>query len=300
MKKKGNGPTSNFLSETVHLAGHFPGEVGRTMEDEFAGLLDRLGYEVLRKRDIKSGIDIIAKFTGEPAKPELPKKCTLLKPAFSPKGTTAFSLKRGDFVESDVDELIKKIQRARTLDDEIPKSIEGGIMVTNYTRTETELDKLHSKGVHCWDGRRLIFYAAKARTVSELAFKGPVREVAIESLNNASYIIQTETLPRAILANIAVLIDDHNKNLMVSYDHTKNILAFVYNKSLKPIVESSQLDVQALFKIHILGIAEKTLVEQAYADYALKEESSHPQVVLSAVPTILQYGAAPWTALFQL
>jgi hypothetical protein len=300
LKEKENGHISNFLSETIHLAGHFYPEVGRAMEDEFADLLDRLGYSVLRKRDIKSGLDIIANFVGEPAKPKFSNKCILRKPSFAPKNTTAFSLKREDFTEADVSELVEKTQKAKNSDDEVLKSIEGAIIVTNYTKTEDELDKLLSKSVYCWDGRRLIFYAAKARTISDLAFKGPVEEVVIESFGNATYIIQKETLPRAILTNVAVFIDDHNKKLMVSYDHIKNILTYVYDHSFKKIVESTQLDVQALFKIHVLGIAEKALVEKAYIDYAVKEESAHPQVVFSAVPTIFQYGSAPWTALLQL
>jgi hypothetical protein len=281
------------------LAGHFYPEVGRAMEDDFADLLDRLGYSVLRKRDVKLNIDIVANFGGKPVKPSFPNECILLKPPFAPQGVTAFSLKRGDFTETDVKELIDKTKKAKGTDDETLRSITGAVIVTNYTKTEGELDKLVSKGVHCWDGRRLIFYAAKARTVSELAFKGPVREVAIESFSNSTYIIQKETLPGAILTNIAVFIDDHNQKLMVGYEHVKNVLSYIYDHSLKPIVESSQLDVQAVVKIHVLGIAETELVGKAYNEYA-QNTPTHPQVTFSAEPKVFQYGSAPWTAVIQL
>jgi hypothetical protein len=300
LKKEENTPTLDFLSETVFLAGHFPPEVSRAMEDEFADLLDRLGYSVLRKRDVKSGIDVIAIFSGEPANPRLPNKCILLRPSFAPEGITGFSLKRGDFNERDVNELLEKIERSRNLNDKILNSLKGAVLVTNYIKTETELDKLYARKVNCWDGRRLTFYAAKARTIFDLASKGPVKEVGIENINNASYLVGTETLPRAILTKIVVWIDDHSKDLIISYDHTKNILNFIYDKSLRPITDSSQLDVQALIKIHILGIAEKTLVGKAYFEYALKETASHPQVVFSATPEIFEYGAAPWTTLLKL
>lgn len=284
------------------MAGHFPPEVGRAMEDEFADLLDRIGYNVLRKRDPKSGIDVIAVFSGGPANPKLPNKCILLRPSFAPSGLTGFSLKRGDFNEGDVTELLKKIERARTFDDKTLnyKSLEGAVIVTNYIKTETELDKLYYRNVYCWDGRRLIFYAAKARTIFDMASKGPVKEVAIESVNNVSYLIGTRTLPNAILAEIAVWIDNHSKDLIIGYDHTKSILDFIYEKSLKPIAESSQLDIQALMKIHVLGIAEKTLVGNAYFDYAVKETSSHPNVFFSVNPQIFEYGAALWTTLIKL
>jgi hypothetical protein len=269
------------------------------MEDEFADLLDRLGYSVLRKRDVKLNLDIVAKFAGGPTKPEFPNECVLSKPSFAPKGTTAFSLKRGDFTNADVSELIDKAKRAKDTGDEVLKSIEGAVIVTNYIKTESELDRLLSQGVHCWDGRRLIFYAAKARTVADLAVRGPVKEIGIEAFNNATFIVQKETLPGAILTNVAVFIDDHDKKLMISYDHGKNILSYVYDHSLKPIVDSSQLDVQADFKIHVLGIAEKELVEKAYTEYA-HDEHAHPQVFFSAVPKIFQYASAPWTVLLQL
>lgn len=294
--------TLDSLSESVFLTGHFPPEVGRAMEDEFADLLDRIGYSVLRKRDIKSGIDIIAIFSGEPVNPKLPNKCTLLKPSFAPEGITGFSLKRGDFNESDVEELLEKIEKARKFDDKTLdyKSLLGAVLVTNYIKTETELDKLYSRGVYCWDGRRLIFYAAKARTIFDMASKGPVKEVAIKNISNISYLIGTRTLPRAILAEIAVWIDNHSKDLVISYDHTKNMLNFIYERTLKPIAEYSQLDIQVLLNIHVLGIAEKTLVGKAYFEYALKEAASHPNVVFSATPGIFEYGAAPWTTLLKL
>lgn len=269
------------------------------MEDEFANLIERLGYRVLRKRDIKSGIDIIAKFADEPI-PKPPKSCSLLRPFFSPDAVTAFSLKRGDFGKDDVDDLTKKVERAKSIvGDIVLKSINGAVMVTNYSKTEGKLDKLLQNNVYCWDSRRLIFYSAKARSAFDLAQKGPVVETGFDGTIKASYLMETETATKAILANVTIMIDDHDKNLILGYDHMRNILTFVYQKSLRPIVGSTRLDVQVLFKIHILGIADKNLVEHAYSDYA-KEQSHHPQVVFSAAPVIFQYGAAPWTALLQL
>ena len=282
-----------------HLAGHFYPEVGRGMEDDFADLLDRLGYSVLRKRDVKLNIDIVANFDGKPVKPSLPNYCMLLKPPFAPQGVTAFSLKRGDFKEDDVAELIDKMEKAKHSNDNTLKLITGGVIVTNYTKTEPELEKTKSKGIYCWDGRRLIFYAAKARTVSELWLKGPVKEVAAESLSNSTYIIQEETLPGAILTNIDIFIDDHDQKLMVTYEHTKNLLSNIYNQSLKPIVEITQLDVQAIVKMHVLGIAETELIGKAYNEYA-QDTRAHPKVTFSAGPRVLQYASAPWTAVIQL
>lgn len=287
----------------LSLSGHFPPEVGRAMEDEFAILLERLGYRVHRKRDPKSGLDIIAEFHGEPINPQPPNVCKLLQPLFAPEGMTAFSLKRGNFRESDIEELLTKTEKARECrDDEVLRSIKGSVMVTNYTKTEDELDRLLSRNVYCWDSRRLIFYAAKARTCYDLASKGPVKEICIEEQAiKASYLRETgeKIGSGAIGVNLVVLIDDHNKNLLVSYDHIQTILKYIHEKSLKPIVQSTELDVQALFKIHVLGVADKELVESSYINFA-REKELHPRVVLTAKPIVFQYGAAPWTALLKL
>lgn len=304
MRKKENGLTSSFLSETILLSGnfapkvggHFFPEVGRVMEDEFAVLIERLGYRVDRKRDEKSGLDIIAHFHGEPINPKPPYECSLLKPFFAPEGRTAFSLKRGDFTQKDVDELLEKIKNTRNLKEEIYKSLRGASIVTNYTKTEAQLDNLSARSVYCLDGRRLIFYAAKARYVLELAFKGPLIEEVIEGLDKASYLIQTQTGTGSILANIVILIDDHNRNFTMGHDDVQHMFKHIYEKSLKPMVDKTRLDVQVAFKFHILGIADKAIVENAYIDYARKQEN-HPKVVFSQPFAMFQYGAAPWATL---
>jgi len=266
------------------------------MEDDFAALLERLGYRVFRKRDAKSGLDIIAKFDGRPILAS-PNSCSLMKPVFAPCGTVCFSLKRGDFGRSDVKELLRKRDKAvRISDDELLRSITGCLIATNYAKTESELDNLLSKEVYCWDIRRLIFYSAKARSVSALAQTGSVREYLMCQPLKASYLVQTETQPGTIIVNCAILIDDHHTGLILSADHVTSLLSEIYQKSLKPIVESTGLSVSAHFGIHVLGIADKTLVEKAYLDFA-GDPSIRPHVSFGVGPVVIQYGAAPWTAL---
>lgn len=266
------------------------------MEDEFAVLIERLGYRVDRKRDDKSGLDIIAYFHGEPINSKPLYECNLLRPSFAPEGRTAFSLKRGDFSEEDVNELLKKVEDARCLDGEIYRSVKGASIVTNYTKTESQLDSLFAKNVYCWDGRRLIFYAAKARSVLELASRGPLVEEAIAGPVKASYLRQTQTGTGAILANIVILVDDHSKSFTMGHGDVQHMLKYVYEKSLKPMADETRLDIQVAFKFHILGMADKAVVENAYIDYARREED-HPKVVFSQPFAMFQYGAAPWATL---
>jgi hypothetical protein len=280
------------------LSGHFPPEKGRAMEDSFIDLLYRLGYMVYTGRN-GTGLDVIAEFYGKPVHPTLTYQCKLLPPFFAPRGVTAFSLKAGDFAKRDIDELVEKFQKARNLQEFYLKKLEGMVIVTNYTKAEKEINNLLSKKVYCWDGRRLIFYSAKARAIQELWSRGPLQEIPIEVMKNSSYLIETETtgtLKNAILANVHIFIDDHNSKSALGSECIEKILSYIYENSLKQIVESTQMDVQAFLKFHILGIADKTVVKNTYIKYA--RESRHPQVVFSIEPVIFQYGAAPWATLF--
>jgi len=260
-----------------------------------------LGYTIFRRCDVESGLDVIASFYGEPLNPKTPNPCKLLLPSFLPKGLTAFSLKRGDFVNKDVLELIEKVEKAKSSNDRLLSSLVSMVIVTNFFKGEKEIDDELARNVYCLDGRRLVFYSAKARIIQELGSRGPTDEITIEGVSESSYLIETETSTESknvIIANIAVFVDDHNKDLVISSDHTKGILEYIYKKSLRSIVESSHLDIQAPLEIHVLGIANENLVRTAYNEYAA-DKSSHPKVFFSADPTIFQYGAAPWATLFR-
>src|SRR3972149_9098745 len=158
------------------IVGHFIVEVGRGMEDAFSFLIERLGFRIDRKREQRTGLDIIAHFDGAPL-PKLPRECSLLRPYFTPEGTIVISVKRGDISDSDVDELLRDEKKGLETDDKFYQSVQGAVIITNHTKTEGELDSmLTKKNVFCWDGRRLIFYAAKARYSQELAERGRIVE----------------------------------------------------------------------------------------------------------------------------
>jgi hypothetical protein len=299
-RKKENGCISKSLSD-FPLSGHFAVEIGRAMEDSFIDLLYRLGYTVFKGRDFGTGLDIIGKFYSHPINPKLPNSCTLLPPSFSPTGTTAFSVKRGNFRKKDVTELVEKVREATTKENETLRSIEGMVIVTNFTRAEKDLDELKQKNVYCWDGRRLIFYSAKAQAVQELSNRSEVEEIAIEGVNRSSYLIARETDPskirNVILASIVVFIDDHDKTLIIGADHIETILTYIYNKSLRQIVDSAKMDVQVSLKIHALGIVSEKIVKESYPAYA-NDQTKHPRVFFPADFLVFQYGSAPWAIIY--
>jgi hypothetical protein len=288
------------------LAGHYSPETGRTMEDLFVSLIERIGYRVSRRGVGAGGLDVIAEFTGIPIKAKAPSSCKLLKPSFSPSGTTAFSLKKRDLLDSDVTELIKYAEelneksrgsKGEQVADIIPKSITGLVIVTNFTKTEAYLDQLLSKNVHCWDGRRLLFYSSKAKAIQELSMSGNVEEYLIKELPKIAYLKQIETHEGSHKANIVVFVDVHEKNFKVSADHIKTMLLQIYRESLQPIVMYAQSIVSVKLQIHSLGLLDEELVRRAYDEYAV-ELTEHPQVLFDEL-IIYEYDSAPWAILFR-
>ena len=284
----------------VPLLGHFAQEVGYAMEEEFTSLVEGLGYQVKRKRNPCPGIDLIADFRGKPI-PETPNVSILQRPLFSPDGVTAFSIKRGGFKPKDVNELLEDIKEARSSNDALLRSIIGGVIVTNHTKTEGEIDKLLEGGVYCWDVRRLIFYAIKARLVREHAKIRPLREILLPKEFKGSYLLETNgVLEGATLSvYVIVFVDDHH--IMLAHDHITDILTYIYKNSLDPIVRTTNFSVSAAVTIHVLGLANLQLAKRAYTDYA-GSQSEHPRVsFLAASPfRVFQYGAAPWTPVLRL
>ena len=66
---------------------------------------------------------------------------------------------------------------------------------------------------------------------------------------------------------------------MISYEQTKIVLTYIYEHSLRPIAETSQLDVRAIVKMHVLGIAETELISNKLTmNTLLTNEQSNTQV----------------------
>lgn len=273
------------------------------MEDSFADLLERLGYNVLRKRDTKSGLDIIAEFKGQPKSKELFQECKLLPPSFSPdpKDISAFSLKTGNFGVKDVKELVEKVEKSTKLEDDVLQRLRGKVIVTNYSKTEAEIEEFRSKDIFCWDIRRLLFYSAKAEAIQNLARMSEVEEISIdgiEGLTGTSYLRGTIIQENGITTKIAIFVDSHDSKLIVSSDHMTKMLAHTYEKSLKTLAKESQNKINVTFEVHVLGLANEELIRSSFSQYS-RNFALHPKVLFLGEPFVSQYASAPWAILFR-
>jgi hypothetical protein len=282
----------------IPLAGHFGPDVGRGMEDAVESLLKGIGYRLSLTRGQKFGIDIIADFTGEPSfAGKKINKCVLVRPSYAPTGQTAFSLKRGDFKEKDLDELEKKINKAKSTP-ELDK-LDGGVMVTNYMKTEGEIDRVwKEKSIHCWDIRRLIFYTVKANEILNLATTGRAREYSLSESKTSALIQTSEKITEfALAAKIAVFVDDHDPERDIGEPFVTSVLSEIRSKYLKPIVESTNLDVQASLRFHFLGRVSQNVIVDSHIEYGQKEAGS--PIIFLGPPRVFHYAAAAWSQLFQ-
>ena len=282
------------------LSGHFNPEIGRKFEDGFSILLERLGYRIWRKRDTRTGLDVVATFEGLPYYNEEHNTCILQKPIFSPEGVIAFSAKKGDFTKRDIKELRSKIEKSEmVVIDKKKQPITGGIIVTNYSKNESELNKLYAEGIFCWDIIRLFFYANKARICYDLSRNASVKEYSMNNFS-CSYLISPYRLEKGIMhINIVIMVDEHKKDQTISADHLISILENIYENSLIPILKSTPLDIQTRSEIHILSLADQELLDSAYVQFAgdLKE---HPQITYLRDFKIYSYVSSPWIPFINL
>lgn len=280
------------------MCGHFAPDVGRFMEDDFINLLENLGYRIALKRDVQSGIDIIAKFAGEPL-PKPMRKCRFLKPVFSPNcDYIAFSLKRGDFTDKDIQEIIDKKNAIKENKDFPVKNVDGAIIVSNLFSTEHKIDEIFRRGVFYWDVRRLIFYSTKVRSYFHYIKTGPIAEFILPDLPGTYLQITDGMESHLVKLYVEIFLDEHSPEFTLNSEITMKILTDIYKTSIKPVVDSLSVDVHVTPTFYTLGIADQKLIETSYIDYA-SDHSKHENVQFNPNPKIYQFGAAPWTIIYK-
>jgi len=276
------------------LPGHFSQILGDKAEDDFYALARAIGYGIIRYRNPVPGIDFVAEFTGKTIQ-----NCFLLRPAHSPNGLTAFSVKSGELVSDDVNTLLKYVSDCRTSNEPILQGVQGGVLVIGTAKTPHQIEELLSKGVFCWDIKRLIFYSVKAKTVARLSETGRVVEFPLGGGLAGGFVLAPQGVPsRSLYAyEVHAFVDDHN--LTMQGDHMTSVLDQVYTTALKPIIQATHYDVRIRMTLHAMGPIQRRVVDQAYTDYYTA--GSHPGLTTSAIEGLemQSYATAPWTVIFQ-
>lgn len=295
----------------MRTLGHLPPFLGRIVEKDVKKLLELLGYSIIRENEIKPSIDKVIYFIGEP-KPVTKFPCSLLEPKYSLGGYLAVSIKKGNFTERDVDDLLQDIEEAQNSDDDTLKKIENGLIVTNYLKSPSEIDDVEEKGVKCWDLSRLFLYSSKGRNANHLSRKGSVRECSIEVDYNITYLRQLdlETLKteqeekqqNAIPVSIIVYIDEHKNEFIFSPDHYEGIIDQIYENELKNINENYDVNLNVQVELHVLNLINHDLVRKKHAEYTRKFlplTDRHIGTIFKADLPIFQYRISPWSILLE-
>lgn len=281
------------------LSGHYNPEVGRAFEDSMIILLERLGYVIWRRRDVKTGLDVVMTFYGDPN--SYKHSCEIFPPSFSPNGIIAISAKKGGYTERDVKELLKKVnERERVKVDGVEKEIESCILTSNQTMTESKINKLLARGVYCWDLTRILFYANKTRICRELSINNPIREHKISEIKNVSYLMQLNEIKEDFqYAHIVIFYDEHKKEDILTADTFIHILEKIYETQLMKILEPTPLKLEISIEIHSLDYTDYETLESVYKKYA-QDVDKHPNVTYPIELKIYSYSANPWMPFLNL
>jgi hypothetical protein len=263
------------------------------MEDEFASLLEKLGYRIVQRRNISPSFDFVC----DSKKPSDSWVGPILRPPwFSPAGRTAFSVKEGDIKSKDVNDLKKACRAARLSNNTLLKRISGGVLVTNEVVPIAEINKIRKKNLYCWDMRRLLFYSAKAHISSLI----PKPALAVENRFNLFEEASCLLWPRGLDTNSnlilkgEIFLDDHKCNL--SADDVSDILTETYRIMLAPTMKRSMYPIIAVLSLHVLGMVDLNLARRAYEEFM--DEKSHGALRI-AEPSefrVFQYRPAPWAS----
>lgn len=276
------------------LPGHFSQILGDSAEEDFYALAGVIGYVVIRRRNPAPGIDFVAEFKGTNVE-----NCLLVRPPYSPKGLTAFSVKSGDADSSDVRELLDYVSQCRSSSDAVLRRIKGGVLVVGSVKTGDQINQHLRQGIYCWDVRRLIFYSAKAKTVARLANTGRVVEHPLRKGISGGFVLAPQSIVSGstLSVEVDVFIDDHN--FVIQRDHLTGILDQVYVSGLRPIIQAMRYDIELRISLHSMGLIQRPIVDQAYRDYSAK---NLPGLILPADEGLemQSYATGAWTALFRL
>jgi hypothetical protein len=277
----------------ANLAGHFSQILGDSAEDDFYALARAIGYGIIRYRNPRPGIDFVADFSGKTIE-----NCFLLRPTHSPEGLTAFSVKSGDATSADVTELLDYVKECQESKDPTLSKIRGGVLVVGTAKTRDQINTLLSKGVFCWDVKRLIFYSMKAKTVYRLSEKGRVNEYHLGEGISGGFVLSLEKASKSLFAaEVHVYVDDHN--LVLQGDHMGTILDQVYATGLSPIIRSTGYDIEIRMFLNALGPIQRKVVDEAYSRYYAT--GNDPGLMTPAIAGLemQSYVTSPWTAIFR-
>jgi len=275
------------------MPGHFSQILGDKAEEDFYALARAIGYGIIRCRNPVPGIDFVAKFGGTTVE-----NCELLRPAHSPDGVTAFSVKSGDFSSSDIDRLLEYVDQCPQSDDPLLQQVKGGVLVTGAAKTLDQIRQLLSRGIFCWDIKRLIFYSMKAKTAARMSENGQVTELPLSLKGGFVFSLPRFESKSVMEAEVHVFLDDHD--LVVQGDHLSSILDEVYTVGLKPIIQSTRCCIRMKMTLHAMGLIQREVVDQAYLDFYSGEK--HNGLLPPDVRELemQSYAVAPWTAIFRV
>jgi hypothetical protein len=179
--------------------------------------------------------------------------------------------------------------------------VAGGVLVAGTNRTQGQLNELLSRGVYCWDFKRLIFYSVKAKTVDLLSQTGSVTEYPLGVGVKGGFVLAPFSMIGSIVEVVThIFVDDHD--LVVQGDHVKAFLDQIVQSGLTPIINSMHRDVNVRVSLHAMGLIERQVADDAFREFSAATAEGNSRIHFPAGREfeMQSYATGPWTAIFRM
>lgn len=210
-------------------------------------LINALGYEICDLPNEEYDIDAITTFN-----PSSPPNESLKRPRFSPEGLTAFEVTGQRITTKKFTIFKEKIDRYN--EDHQESAIDGGILLTDESVSNTMYRQMREQDIFCWGSGRVVFYWQKIRISNSWRAFGTVTEVELDQYT--SYLRCFSPSYEQIF-RFAVFFDDNVH--VLSPLKTRNIMERIREQSLAPFINQGLTPLNVWFEFHALSSVREDL-----------------------------------------
>lgn len=259
------------------------GEIAPRIGEEFRSknciLLKALGY--VERLNRRYGIDWVAD-------PPLARR-SLIRPLFSPNGTTAFEFRLGGIqLPSAAERLQVKINSNRSSGRRLFSDVVGGIIATDGRISDNKIQTALENQIYCWDTRHLHFLAKKIDVFRNLHRpRGSVKERKLDDWTT----FFMDLSPFTGYMELKAYIFYQNPSQEVDTNKVEDIIR-KFSRKVNRITADFSSPIIVHLKIHSLaGVAEGA--ESTFRELTSSETSANPKYE-PAECFLVSYSTAPW------
>lgn len=212
-------------------------------------LINALGYEICDLPNEEYDIDAITTFSYTS-----PPNESLKRPRFSPEGLTAFEVTGQRITTRKFTIFKEKIDRYN--EDHQESAINGGILLTDESVSNTMYRQMREQDIFGWGSSRVVFYWQKIRIFNSWRAFGTVAEMELDQ--HTSY-LRCFSPDSEQIFRFAIFFDDHAH--ILSPARTRSIMNGIREQSLTPFIDQGLTPLNVWFEYHALSSVREDLAK---------------------------------------